>query len=124
MAVYASTQRLFGIIQVDSAKKAETDGLIEILKHLIVLVYNIISRRIGMTGIKANAYAGLIFHPVDDMLQVPEFIADITALPGGVLNNRRNALRLAQCHIDGFGHPIQTSLNGNLVQVTARMKIQ
>ena len=55
---------------------------------------------------------------------MPELIADIAALPGCILNDRRNALRLTQRNVNGFGNPIQASLNGNLVQMTARMKIQ
>ena len=52
----------------ESAKKAEAHRLIKILEYLVVLVYNIISCRIRVASVKANTYAGLIFHPINDIL--------------------------------------------------------
>ena len=68
MAVHTSAQRLFGIIQMNRAKKAEAHRLIKILEYLVVLVYNIISCRIRVASVKADTYAGLILHPINDIL--------------------------------------------------------
>ena len=53
---------------MNRAKKAEAHRLIKILEYLVVLVYNIISCRIRVASVKANTYAGLIFHSINDIL--------------------------------------------------------
>ena len=68
MAVHTSAQRLFGIIQMTRAKKAEAHRLIKILEYLDERVYKIITCRIRVASIKADTYAGLIFHPINDIL--------------------------------------------------------
>ena len=95
VTVYTATQRFFRIVQVYGAQKTEANGLIEFVENLIVFIYDIITRRIRMARIKADTYARLVFHTVDDMFQLPKLIAYIAALSCRIFNDRRYALRLA-----------------------------
>ncbi|MNE78089.1 hypothetical protein D3C80_1744620 [compost metagenome] len=77
-----------------------------------------------MTGIDAHAHARFIFHAIDNCCQMFKFETQITALPGGVFDNCRDAFRLCQRNVDGFRNACQTGVFIDLHQMAARMEIQ
>lgn len=126
MAVHAAAKRAF--LHRSSAFRAilEAHNAFKLIESLFRLIKRsqIVTRGKGMAGINTYAHAGFILHAVNNGRQMFELKAEVTALAGGVLDDRRHALGFIQRDVDGSGNARQTGIFVNLHQMTSRMEVQ
>ena len=108
----------------ESREEAEAHRLIKILEYLVVLVYNIISCRIRVASIKQTPTRDLSSTRSMIYFKCQNSLPTLLPCPAVFSMTAVTPCVLPQRNVNGFGNPIQASLNGNLVQMTARMKIQ
>ena len=84
----------------------------------------IITRSERMTGINADAHPTLVLHPVNNIGDLLERVAEIRSLSRRVLDHRRHAAGLIQRQVDRLRNQRQTFLVADLLQRTAGVKIQ
>ena len=72
-----------------------------------------------MAGINADAHPALVLHPVDNIGDLLERVAEIRSLSRRVLDHRRHAAGLIQRQVDRLRDQRQTFLVADLLQRTA-----
>ena len=128
---------LFWKINVAKKKKVNYEPYVQACKNmsntqtgaLIVFMQenelnDIIASGEGVTGVDAVPHPALILHTLNDIGKVLEAVANICALPCGVLNNSRHTLGTFQRIVDAVGHALQTLLLRATLQVATRVEVE
>ena len=126
VAVNAAAERAFRIVQMHTAQILKTDNPFKISEGFFTLfgATQVVAGGEGVAGINAHADARFIFHAIDDGCQMFKLKPQVTALAGGVFNDRRHAFGFGQRDVNGLGNARQAFVFWNLLQMTTRMKIE
>ena len=108
------------------AQIAEANHLVETAESLFKPFgrRDVIPRRQRMSRVDTDTDARLVVHPVDDVGQLLECVAQVRPLPCRVFQHRADPRRTLQRPVDRLGDARQAILLAQLVQVAARMEIQ
>ena len=89
MTVDPAGEFLFGVVEVHSFEVTEPDHFIELAEGLLEAFpgFQVITGSVGVAGVDADPYTGLIFYQVDDVGDLFKSIPQVTALSSRVLDD-------------------------------------
>ena len=109
-----------------SPQVLEPDHVVEMLERLgeSSRCRQIVTRGERMAGINANTHPALVLHPVNNIGDLLERVAEIRSLPRRILDHRRHATGLVQRQVNRLRDQRQTFLVAALLQRATGVKVQ
>ena len=126
VAVHMAACILFAVVEVDSTEILLAYQAVELLEaeHIAHLGREVVAGGEGVAGVYADAHAALVVDACNDAGDVLELPSEVGALSGGVLDDGRHALCLAQCHVHLAGYLVKAFLFAYLVQMAAGVEVE
>ena len=126
MAVDPASEDLHCIVQVHPLQIVKPDDPLQFGEGGVTRLggAQVVPGRKGVTGVDADADAGLVLHAVDQVAEVFKRNPRLDPLPGGIFDHGRHAVRGVEGAVDRFGDAVEALLLGDLLQMAPGVKVQ
>ena len=126
MAIDAAAEDLHGVVQVHALQVAEPYDALQLGEGRLAGFgrAQVVARGEGVAGVDADAHARFVLHAVDEVGEGLETGCQGRDGAGGVLVERRHAVRFPECDVDRLGDAVEALLLGDLLQVAPGMEVE